>query len=182
MPRKKSAYKNGVRIVRFPGGRIVKFHKPGTKAYEKGAAKKRAAGKRLAKIYGFTKKRRGSRRSNPTRCNPKRSSVTFDKYWSGHGDPKWEINKNGRRQAAGFSTEKEARAWWRENKNLRNNPRVAKTELLHVLQGNYGHGWEDLTAALSRAEIRRDKRDYEMNEGGYYRIIQRRVKKDTNPK
>lgn len=55
-------YKNGVRIVRFPGGRIAKFHKPGTKAYAKGAAKKRAAGRKLAKTHGIKKKRRSHRR------------------------------------------------------------------------------------------------------------------------
>lgn len=56
-------YRNGVRIVRFPGGRVARFHKPGTKAYAKGAAAKRAAGKRLARSFGIKKKsRRGRRR------------------------------------------------------------------------------------------------------------------------
>lgn len=46
---------------------------------------------------------------------------------------------------------------------------------LYVLQGEYGfHGWEDLTASESLKEIRQDKRDYVENEGGVYRIIQRR--------
>jgi len=55
-------YRNGVRIVRFPGGRVARFHEPGTKAYAKGAAKKRRMGKLLAKRFGIKKKRRRSRR------------------------------------------------------------------------------------------------------------------------
>lgn len=56
-----------------------------------------------------------------------------------------------------------------------------KYEYLYVLQGNYGfgHGWEDLTAApktpQGRKEIRANRQDYEMNEGGSYRIVTRRV-------
>jgi hypothetical protein len=49
-----------------------------------------------------------------------------------------------------------------------------KYEYLHVLQGRYGFGWEDLTASESRAEVRSNLRDYRQNEGGDYRIIQRR--------
>lgn len=49
-----------------------------------------------------------------------------------------------------------------------------KYEYLHVLQGRYGFGWEDLTASESRAEVRSNLRDYRQNEGGEYRIIQRR--------
>lgn len=203
--RRKSYTKNGVRIVRFPGGRVAKFHKPGTKAFAQGAARKRAAGKRLAKLYGFAKKRRSTRRtvkSNPRRSNRKTydpvsrkmvrvkpiralmggTTVAFTEYWSGHGDPKWEIRQDGVRQAAGFSTEKAARVWWKENKNLRSNPRVSKTELLHVVQGNYGQGWEDIAASPSWTEARNDIRAYRDNEGGNYRLIQRRVKKETNPR
>lgn len=61
MPKRSKGYRNGVRIVRFPGGRVARFHKPGTKAYAKGAAKKRAAGRWLAKHFGV-KKRRSRRR------------------------------------------------------------------------------------------------------------------------
>jgi hypothetical protein len=53
-------------------------------------------------------------------------------------------------------------------------PLSNKFTYLHVLQGNYGYGWEDLTASESRAEVRRDLRDYRENEGGLYRIIERR--------
>lgn len=45
---------------------------------------------------------------------------------------------------------------------------------LFVLQGSYGQGWEDLTASESRKEMRDDLKSYRENEGGCYRIIQRR--------
>ena len=45
---------------------------------------------------------------------------------------------------------------------------------LYVLQGDYGYGWEDLCASEDRREVRRDLRDLQENEGGCYRIIQRR--------
>lgn len=46
-----------MRVVKFPNGRIAVFHKPGTAAYAKGQATKRAVGRKLAKAYGFGKKR-----------------------------------------------------------------------------------------------------------------------------
>lgn len=58
--RRVRGYKGGIRVVRFRsrGGRvkIVRFHKPGTKGFRSGAAKKRAAGKRLARKWGFFRK------------------------------------------------------------------------------------------------------------------------------
>lgn len=47
---------------------------------------------------------------------------------------------------------------------------------LYVLQGRYEgpHGWEDLGASESWREIRRERREYRENEGGDYRIVQRR--------
>lgn len=50
---------------------------------------------------------------------------------------------------------------------------VNKYEYLHVLQGRYGQGWEDLCAGTWR-EMRDDCKAYRNNEGGAYRIIQRR--------
>lgn len=52
-----------------------------------------------------------------------------------------------------------------------------KYEYIYVLQGNYGYGngWEDLTAEESYREIRQRKKEYRENEGGNYRIINRRV-------
>ena len=51
---------------------------------------------------------------------------------------------------------------------------------LYVLQGNYGygHGWEDLTASESWSMVCEDRRAYIENEGGNYRVIQRR---ELNP-
>lgn len=67
MAKRSKGYRNGVRIVRFPGGRIARFHKPGTKAYAKGAAKKKRMGKLLAKRFGIKRRRgRGKTRRNPT--------------------------------------------------------------------------------------------------------------------
>lgn len=49
---------------------------------------------------------------------------------------------------------------------------------LHVLQGQYGFGWEDLTASESRREVLNDRKAYRENEGGTYRIIKRRELRD----
>jgi hypothetical protein len=49
-----------------------------------------------------------------------------------------------------------------------------KYEYLFVLQGNYGQGWEDLCASESSNEVRQNRKEYRENEGGNYRIIQRR--------
>lgn len=53
-----------------------------------------------------------------------------------------------------------------------------KYQYLWVLQGNYGYGdgWEDLTAEETRPEILIRKKEYVENEGGTYRIRQRREK------
>jgi hypothetical protein len=52
---------------------------------------------------------------------------------------------------------------------------------LLVLQGDYGygHGWEDLAAedkgvAGARQRINQTRREYVNNEGGNYRVIERR--------
>jgi hypothetical protein len=45
---------------------------------------------------------------------------------------------------------------------------------LHVLQGQYDHGWEDLTASESYREVKTDLIAYRENERGSYRIIKRR--------
>ena len=54
-----------------------------------------------------------------------------------------------------------------------------KYNYLFVLQGSYGYGWEDLTATdkadpNARREIRANLREYRENEGGSYRIVNRR--------
>ena len=48
-----------------------------------------------------------------------------------------------------------------------------KYEYLFVLQGHYGQ-WEDLCASESSKEVRQNLKEYRENEGGMYRIIQRR--------
>jgi hypothetical protein len=53
--------------------------------------------------------------------------------------------------------------------------RSPKTELLHVVQGNYGHGWEDLTASADYKEARDNLRDYHQNDPAPTRLIKRRV-------
>ena len=49
-----------------------------------------------------------------------------------------------------------------------------KYKYLIVLQGYYGHGFEDLTVSTKISEIKSDLKDYRQNEGGSYRIIRRR--------
>ena len=49
---------------------------------------------------------------------------------------------------------------------------------LNVLQGNYGFGFEDLTASESYSEVKRDLKDYRENDPRPYRIINRR---ELNP-
>ena len=53
--------------------------------------------------------------------------------------------------------------------------RQPKTELLHVVQGNYGHGWEDLTSSADYAEARANLRDYRQNDPAPTRLIKRRA-------
>lgn len=57
--------------------------------------------------------------------------------------------------------------------------RVAKTKLVHIVQGNYGygHGWEDVTAEDTRKEAMARIREYRENEHGIpFRLIRRREK------
>lgn len=50
-----------------------------------------------------------------------------------------------------------------------------KWRYLHVLQGNYGLGWEDLCQSENRCEMVADRRSYRENAPEYaYRIVQRR--------
>jgi hypothetical protein len=78
-------------------------------------------------------------------------------------------------------------------KTTRSNPAARKTPFTLVLQGNYGygHGWEDLfvvtaedvgSSRAARESIQRTLREYQENEGGRYRIVQRKAPKArTNP-
>ncbi len=52
---------------------------------------------------------------------------------------------------------------------------VNKYRYLHVLQGNYGQGWEDICQSEDKQEIRADRTSYRENAPEYsYRIVQRR--------
>lgn len=65
-----------------------------------------------------------------------------------------------------------------------------KYRYLYVLQGDYGYGWEDLSAEDKNdwpdvlngpgpmARIRQTRKEYRENEGGTYRIVERR---EANP-
>ena len=53
-------------------------------------------------------------------------------------------------------------------------PIKVKKKMIFVLQGTYGHGWEDLTAEETREEIRQRLKEYRENEGGNYRIVRKR--------
>jgi hypothetical protein len=45
----------------------------------------------------------------------------------------------------------------------------------HIVQGNYGQGWEDVTAEESYSEARQRLKEYNENESYPHRIITRRV-------
>lgn len=55
--------------------------------------------------------------------------------------------------------------------------RTSKTELLHVVQGHYSQGWEDLTQSTDYKEARADLRSYRENDPSPTRLIKRRVLK-----
>lgn len=61
-----------------------------------------------------------------------------------------------------------------ESDNMKQNKYV----YLNVLQGNYGFGYEDLTASESYAEVKKDLKAYRQNDPRSYRIIKRR---EVNP-
>ena len=66
--------------------------------------------------------------------------------------------------------------------------KTRKYDYLFVLQGNYGYRWEDLCAEDKHnaadqygspwKRIKANKKDYELNEGGRYRIVSRRELKE----
>lgn len=58
-----------------------------------------------------------------------------------------------------------------------------RTKPEYVVQGNYGYGWEDLTASDNQAEARNDLKAYRENETGVaHRLITRRVPVTENLK
>lgn len=51
-----------------------------------------------------------------------------------------------------------------------------KTITEHIVQGNYGYGWEDLTSEDNEKEGRQRLREYQENDTASVRLIKRRVK------
>jgi len=72
----------------------------------------------------------------------------------------------------------ELQAGNRHNPRGRRNPRVSKTKLVYVVQGNYGYGWDDENEEDNRIDARRSIKEYRDNGPGSYRLIKRRVPKD----
>ncbi len=64
----------------------------------------------------------------------------------------------------------------------RRNPRVAKTKLVYVVQGNYGYGWDDENEEDNWTDAKRSIREYRENGPGSYRLIKRRVPIASNPR
>lgn len=55
-------------------------------------------------------------------------------------------------------------------------PYTRKTRDEYAIQGDYGHGWEDVTAEDSWSEARARLREYNENEAYPHRIKKRRVR------
>lgn len=53
-------------------------------------------------------------------------------------------------------------------------PKQTKYAYLFVVQGNYGQGWEDVTAEELRSEARARRKEYDANEPYPHRVIKRR--------
>lgn len=53
---------------------------------------------------------------------------------------------------------------------------IRKTTDEYELLKNYGYGFETVTTELTRKDIKERKKEYELNEGGYFKIKHVRVK------
>lgn len=73
----------------------------------------------------------------------------------------------------------ELKAGNRHNPPRRRNPCVSKTTVEYVIQGNYGHGWEDENFETTKIDAKRSLKEYRENGPGAYRLIKRRVKKES---
>lgn len=51
-----------------------------------------------------------------------------------------------------------------------------KTKDVYIIQGNYGHGWEDENTEDTRADGKRSLQEYRSNGPGLYRMVKRREK------
>jgi hypothetical protein len=52
-------------------------------------------------------------------------------------------------------------------------PYLRKTRDVFVIQGNYGHGWEDENEEDNRKDGKRSLREYRENGPGSYRMVHR---------
>jgi len=55
-----------------------------------------------------------------------------------------------------------------------------KTYDEYEIQGNYGYGWEMETAEETYKEAKEQLKCYRENGPGSYRIVKKRIKKETN--
>jgi hypothetical protein len=66
---------------------------------------------------------------------------------------------------------------------VRMNPRKpSKYVETYVIQGNYGQGWEDVSASAVHKEARTLLKDYDMNEPNAHRLITRKSLRTSNPR
>jgi hypothetical protein len=63
----------------------------------------------------------------------------------------------------------------RDKDDYESGGRVTKYVRVYIVQGNYGQGWEDLTAHDNRKDARAEMRVYDDNERYAHRVIERRV-------
>jgi hypothetical protein len=59
--------------------------------------------------------------------------------------------------------------------------RTNKFTYLHVIQGNYGYGWEDVDQSESYRETRANLKEYHASGTGAHRMIQRRELNEPGP-
>lgn len=62
----------------------------------------------------------------------------------------------------------------RTNNRRHTMPKQTKYAYLFVVQGNYGQGWEDVTAEELWSEARARRKEYDANEPYPHRVIKRR--------
>ena len=103
------------------------------------------------------------------------TSVEYDEendewYWEDYSNDTYR---------GGFSSELKAYnnlIDYLEENNYAGGGRITKYVSVYMVQGNYGQGWEDLTAHDTYKEAKAEKIDYDKNERNYpHRVITRRV-------
>lgn len=85
------------------------------------------------------------------------------------------MRKTKKRKVNGTSSHKDTKS---HNVNIRvlsGNKKETKYIFEHIVQGNYGYGWEDLTTHNIRRDAVNEKKVYDNNENYPHRVISRRV-------